>query len=184
MGYESLEEFNADWRDIRNNIAPEDPKFMLSFNSLFDPTDAPEGKATGLIRATTPFNVGDGGSATWATGFSEVYKNRCIDNMLEYVTDDFTREDIIKAMPYTPLDTATKLTNMVNGDWMVGRIAVDNLLGDRPMKELSQYKTPVDGLYLCGSCTHPHGFITFGPAYNSLNVIADDFDLDKWWEEI
>jgi phytoene dehydrogenase-like protein len=73
---------------------------------------------------------------------------------------------------------------MVNGDWMVGRIAVDNLLGDRPMKELSQYKTPVDGLYLCGSCTHPHGFITFGPAYNSLNVIADDFDLDKWWEEI
>jgi phytoene dehydrogenase-like protein len=184
VGYETLEEFNADWRDIRNNIAPKDPKFMLSFNSLFDPTDAPEGKATGLIRATTPFNVGDGGSATWATGFSEVYKERCIDNMLEYVTDDFTREDIIKAMPYTPLDTATKLTNMVNGDWMVGRIAVDNLLGDRPMKELSQYKTPVDGLYLCGSCTHPHGFITFGPAYNSLNVIADDFDLEKWWEEI
>jgi phytoene dehydrogenase-like protein len=184
VGYETLEEFNADWRDIRNNIAPKDPKFMLSFNSLFDPTDAPEGKATGLIRATTPFNVGDGGSATWATGFSEVYKERCIDKMLEYVSDDFTREDIIKAMPYTPLDTATKLTNMVNGDWMVGRIAVDNLLGDRPMKELSQYKTPVDGLYLCGSCTHPHGFITFGPAYNSLNVIADDFDLEKWWEEI
>ncbi len=92
--------------------------------------------------------------------------------------------DILEAKPYTPLDISTKLTNMVNGDWMVGRISEDNLLINRPSQTLSQYRTPVEGLYLCGSTTHPHGFITFAPAYNALQNIADDYGLEKWWIEI
>ncbi len=108
---------------------------------------------------------------------------RCIDKLVSYC-EDFSESDILEAKAYTPLDIHEKLANMVNGDWMVGRIADDNLLSNRPMKALSQYRTPVRGLYLCGSCTHPHGFITFGPAYNALQVIADDFGLDKWWVQI
>jgi hypothetical protein len=34
---------------------------------------------------------------------------------------------------------------------------------------------------MCGATQHPHGFITFAPAYNALQVIADDYDLDRWW---
>ena len=96
----------------------------------------------------------------------------------------FTKEDIWVQRPYTPLDISEKLVNMVNGDWMVGRIAESNLMLNRPSQALSQYRTPVKGLYLCGSTTHPHGFITFGPGYNALQVIADDYGLDKWWVEI
>ena len=73
---------------------------------------------------------------------------------------------------------------MAKGDWMVGKIAESNLMMNRPGPELSQYRTPVKGLYLCGSTTHPHGFITFGPGYNALQAIADDFGLEKWWVEI
>jgi phytoene dehydrogenase-like protein len=98
--------------------------------------------------------------------------------------EDFTDDDILQAKPYTPRDISEKLTNMVRGDWMVGKIADSNLMAKRPDEALSQYRTPIKGLYLCGSCTHPHGFITFGPGYNALQVIADDYHLEKWWVEI
>jgi phytoene dehydrogenase-like protein len=183
IGYESLDEFNKDWDDIRSGRIPENPRLNVAMNSLFDPTDAPPGKATGMIRVFAPYAVDGKGAAVWSTSFKEVYMRRCIDKLIGYC-DDFSWSDIIDAKPYTPLDISEKLINMVNGDWMVGRIAEYNLMSNRPNKQLSQYKTPIQGLYLCGSTTHPHGFITFGPAYNALQVIADDFALDKWWIEI
>ncbi|MCP4751261.1 MAG: NAD(P)/FAD-dependent oxidoreductase, partial [Proteobacteria bacterium] len=183
IGYETLDDFNNDWNDIRNQKVPEHPKLNVAINSMFDPYDSPEGKATGLIRAFAPFSVDGKGSGAWATSFKEVYARKCIETLSEYC-DDFSEADILQAKPYTPLDISEKLTNMVNGDWMVGKISEKNLMANRPSKLMSQYRTPVEGLYLCGSCTHPHGFITFGPAYNALQHIADDFDLDKWWIEI
>ena len=183
LGYESLDDFNKDWNDIRHGRVPENPRLNVAVNSLFDPTDAPEGKATGMIRVFAPYGVDGKGPAAWATSFKEVYMRRCIDRMIEFC-DGFTWSDIIEAKPYTPLDISEKLINMVNGDWMVGRIAEDNLMLNRPNKQLSQYRTPIQGLYLCGSTTHPHGFITFAPAYNALQIIGDDFGLDKWWIDI
>ncbi len=183
LGYETLEDFNRDFRDIRRGLAPEQPKLNLAVNSLFDPTDAPEDKATGLIRVLVPYNLEGKGPGAWATKFKDVYMKRCISKLEEYC-NDFSRDDILQAKAYTPYDISEKLINMVNGDWMVGKIADNNLLDSRPSKTLSQYRTPIEKLYLCGSCTHPHGFITFGPAYNALQVIADDFGLEKWWIEI
>jgi len=183
LGYECLEDFDRDWASLRREEPPEAPKLNVAINSWFDPTDAPPGKATGLIRVFAPYSVQGKGAGVWATSFRDVYMRRCIEKLVGYC-EDFSEADILEAKAYTPLDIHEKLANMVNGDWMVGRISDDNLLANRPMKALSQYRTPVRGLYLCGSCTHPHGFITFGPAYNALQVIADDFGLDKWWVQI
>jgi phytoene dehydrogenase-like protein len=183
MGYETLEDFNRDWQDLRNGVAPEEPRLNVAVNSMFDPYDAPEGKATGLIRVFAPHSVNGKGSGVWATPFKDVYMRRCIEKLQAYC-DDFSDADILEAKPYTPLDITEKLINMVNGDWMVGKIADSNLMANRPSQALSQYRTPIQGLYLCGSTTHPHGFITFGPGYNALQVIADDFGMDKWWVEI
>ncbi len=183
LGFERLEDFNQDWEDIRNKKVPANPKLNVAVNSMFDSTDAPDGKATGLIRVWVPYDVDGKGPGTWNTSFKDVYTNRCILKMEKYC-DNFTRDDIIQAKPYTPLDISEKLVNMVNGDWMMGKISEENLMGNRPSPLMSQYKTPIDGLYLCGSTTHPHGFITFGPAYNALKAIAEDFGMDRWWEEI
>ena len=74
--------------------------------------------------------------------------------------------------------------DMVKGDWMMGEISLANMLDERPLRELGQYRTPIDGLYMAGSTQHPHGFITFGPGYNALQVIADDLHIDKWWARV
>ena len=52
---------------------------------------------------------------------------------------------------------------------------------NRPFPEASGYRTPVEGLYLCGSGCHPGGSIHFGPGYNAAGVIVADLGLDRWW---
>mgnify|MGYP002064110249 CR=1 FL=1 len=84
----------------------------------------------------------------------------------------------------TPADIQNKFSNMVRGSYKQGAYHPLQMGFLRPNQECSQYRTPVKGLYLCGSTTHPHGFITFGPGYNALAAIAEDFDLDTWWVEI
>ena len=59
-----------------------------------------------------------------------------------------------------------------------------NLLERGPTDELSQCRAPTKDLYLCGASQNPHGCITFAHGCNSLSVIADDFNLDKWWVQI
>jgi phytoene dehydrogenase-like protein len=41
-----------------------------------------------------------------------------------------------------------------------GEVALDQILFMRPVPGWSHYRTPVDGLYLCGPATHPGGGIT------------------------
>ena len=182
IGYNCLEDFNKDWEDIRKNKIPVAPKLNVAVNSMYDPYDAPDGKATGLLRLFAPYDVNGQGATEW-DNVKDAYMQRSITTWLNHC-DNFAAEDILMARSYTPYDISAKLTNMRNGDWMVGRIADDNLMANRPWSAMSQYRTPVEGLYMCGSCAHPHGFITFGPGYNALDVIADDFGLDKWWVEI
>ncbi len=55
------------------------------------------------------------------------------------------------------------------------------ILENRPVPELSNYKTPVEGLYLTGSSTHPGGLLTGGPGYNTARAIHEDQGMDTWW---
>src|SRR4030042_2034248 len=87
----------------------------------------------------------------------------------------------IEVPPPPPLDLPRRIPNMVQGDWMSGLIDLGNMLDNRPFEELSQYRSPIPNLYMCGATPHPHGFVTFAPAYNSLQIIAEDYDLERWW---
>jgi phytoene dehydrogenase-like protein len=39
----------------------------------------------------------------------------------------------------------------------------------------AQYRTPIQGLYLCGSGVHPGGGVTGGPGANASREIIKDF---------
>jgi len=126
-----------------------------------------------------PIGIGTGGIEAW-NEMGTVYGQRCIDAWAEYAPN--VNGAIIESAPYTPLDISRRMINMVRADWMGGLIDLSNMLTERPFPDLSQYKTPFDGLYMCGATQHPHGFITFAPAYNALQVIAQDYGLERWWK--
>lgn len=181
LGYETLEALNADWQAIRAGGLPE-PHPNAAVNSLYDPTDAPEGCYTGLLRQFAPFRLADGGEGAWEKA-GRWYGQRCIEAWRRYAPN-LTDGAILEWAVDTPLDISRKLVNMPYGDWMMGEISLDNMLDQRPLPELSEYRTPVGGLYMAGSTQHPHGFITFGPGYNAAQVIADDLGIEKWWARI
>src|SRR3989337_1896623 len=170
VGYESVAELNDAWKTVRGGKLPS-PKPNCAVNTLFDPSDAPDGCYTGLMRQFAPIEIGPGGMEAWDE-MAGPYGERCIDAWTEYAPN--VRNAIIEWAPYTPLDISRRMVNMVRGDWMGGLIDLDNLLTERPGPDPSQYRTPLEGLYLSGATQHPHGFITFAPAYNALQDIAPD----------
>lgn len=178
LGCDSPEVLNRHWRDVRaGRLAAPTPNCAV--NSLFDPCDAPEGGYTGLIRHFAPFELAEGGAAAWDRVGPE-YARQCIETWRRYAPN-LKGDAVMQWRPYTPLDIARRIPNMVQGDWMGGLIDLDNMLDKRPFVDLAQYKTPFENLYLCGATQHPHGFVTFAPAYNALQVIAGDQGLDRWW---
>lgn len=179
LGYASSEELDADWRTVRAGRLPLPCHPNAAVNTLFDPSDAPEGCYTGLLRQVAPYELADGGPGAW-DGLARFYGERCLEAWRRHAPN-LEGEVVLDWVPYTPADIPRKLVNMVRGDWMMGEVALENMLDRRPLPELAQYRTPVEGLYLAGSTQHPHGFITFAPAYNALQVIAADIGLDPWW---
>ncbi len=181
LGYGSPQELDADWAAIRAGRLP-DPRPNAAVNSLYDPTDAPEGCATGLLRQFAPFALAEGGAGAW-DGVGPYYGRKCVEAWRRFAPN-LTDDAFLDRAVFTPLDIARKLPNMVRGDWMMGEISLDNMLDQRPLPELGHYRTPVERLYMGGSTQHPHGFITFGPAYNALSVIAEDLGLEHWWRKV
>ena len=50
-------------------------------------------------------------------------------------------------------------------------LALDQALWMRPLPELSQYKTPIEGLWLCGPAMHPGGGVAGAAGYNCAHAI-------------
>lgn len=181
VGYESLADFEREFALIRGGRLPDQPRLNVAVNSMYDPTDAPEGKATGLVRVFAPYSLSDGNEQAWDR-IGRAYGDRCLERWGAATPN---LRDLVRTVAIeTPHDISRKMINYRFGDWMVGRIHPSNLLERRPTGELSSYRTPIEGLYMCGASQHPHGYITFAPGYNCAGVIANDLGLDKWWDRI
>jgi phytoene dehydrogenase-like protein len=55
---------------------------------------------------------------------------------------------------------------------------------NRPHPLLSGTRTPIEGLYLCGSSTGNGGGINGAPGYIAANTIADDLGLERPWTRV
>ena len=53
-------------------------------------------------------------------------------------------------------------------------LALDQALWMRPLPELSQYKTPIQGLWLCGPAMHPGGGVAGAAGYNCAHAILKE----------
>lgn len=53
-------------------------------------------------------------------------------------------------------------------------LALDQALWMRPMPGWARYRTPIQGLYLCGAGTHPGGGVAGAPGYNCAQEVLRD----------
>ncbi|MDT8320713.1 MAG: hypothetical protein RQ826_09345, partial [Xanthomonadales bacterium] len=73
----------------------------------------------------------------------------------------------------TPFDLEQRF-GITEGNIFHGDIRLDQLFFMRPLPGWAHYRTPLDGLYLCGAGTHPGGGVTAAPGYNAAQTILRD----------
>jgi phytoene dehydrogenase-like protein len=142
-------------------------------NTLHDPTQAPAGmhSATGWFFFPPADRLSEEEWAevrrTYNAGFLETWR-RFAPNM--------TAENVLAERLYTPDEMDSK-NKMRLGDFSNGAFAHDQLNSSRPFPEAAQYRTEIEGLYLCGASSHPGGGIHAGCGYNAYKAIAADHGL-------
>ncbi len=73
----------------------------------------------------------------------------------------------------TPKDLETTY-GLTGGHPFHGELALDQIFTMRPQLGWARYRTPVKGLYLCGSGTHPGNGITGASGANAAREILKD----------
>jgi len=83
------------------------------------------------------------------------------------------KRSILGTMVLTPLDLERKF-GLVGGDIFHGALSLDQLFSARPVLGHGDYRSPIMGLYMCGSGTHPGGGVTGAPGHNAAAEIIRD----------
>ncbi len=179
MGVETPEDIVSLEEDCRAGRIPSRLQLIGGVPTVFDPSQAPPGKHVAWFWQVAPYNLKEGGAEHWDDILDEFCQKE-VDLISEFAPN-INKKTIVNQFGLSPLDIERHFPNMRGGDWMCGELNPDQFLDKRPFPEASQYRTPVEGLYLAGSCCHPGGNITGAPGYNAAKIIVEDLGLDRWW---
>lgn len=145
--------------------------------TVFDPSQAPANHHTAFMWEKLPYRLGgdprnwDGAKDAHGREMLELW-TRYAPNLGGAVIDSFTR---------SALDTERSLPNMREGDLLVGAFTNGQVGADRPFPGAGHYRGHLEGLYLCGSSSHPGGNVTGLPGYNCAQVLHADLGLRAEW---
>ena len=145
--------------------------------TLFDPSQAPEGKHTAFMWEKVPYRL-QGDPARWDAARDE-HGRALLDLWTSYAPN--LRGAVRGWFARSPLDTERTLVNMREGDLLVGSFADGQVGYHRPFPGAGHYRGPFAGLYLCGSSSHPGGNVTGLPGYNAAQVVLADLGLSAPW---
>ena len=137
--------------------------------SLIDPTMAPPGKHyMSVFVQYAPYKLAEG---EWNDERRSAFGATVIDAIAEY-SPDF-KDKILHAEVRTPWDIENEV-GLTEGNIFQGELTMDQLMFNRPIPGYAQYRSPVKGLYLCGSSTHPGGGVMGAPGANAARIILRD----------
>jgi phytoene dehydrogenase-like protein len=138
-------------------------------SSNADPSLAPAGKhiLTCFVQYV-PYHLREG---NWDEK-RELLGNRVIRKIAEYAPN--VPNAIVARQVLTPLDLE-RTYGLTEGNIFHGDLRLEQLFFMRPVSGWSQYRTPVDGLYLCGAGTHPGGGVTGAPGHNAAHQALRDW---------
>jgi phytoene dehydrogenase-like protein len=149
-----------------------DRPFMdCEIQSVMDPSMAPPGKH--VLTCFVQYAPYDLKETSWDAFKSEAAE-RILDTLSEYAPN--IRSVVRDWQIVSPLDIERTL-GMTGGNIFQGSITPDQIFSYRPILGWSGYRTPIRGLYLCGSAAHPGGGVTGAPGHNAAAVILEDLPL-------
>ncbi|MCZ7564486.1 MAG: NAD(P)/FAD-dependent oxidoreductase [Burkholderiales bacterium] len=167
------------YHDIAMGRAPSEAMLQITLPTLFDPSQAPAGRHTAVVWQYAPYAVAPEGPAGWRSR-RQAYAEHLLELWRSYAPN-MSRDKVLAMTIQDPTDTERRNDNLVNGVDVVGDMTPDQMGYFRPFAGWSGYRTPVEGLYMCGGYCHPGGGVHAGAGHNAAGVIAEDCKLAKWW---
>ncbi|MFM7423606.1 MAG: beta-carotene ketolase CrtO [Elainella sp.] len=154
-------------------IPLDDPSMYLAVPSLRDPSLAPEGQHTLWIEYFVPYQIaGAAGTGLKGTGWTEELKQKVADRVLAKLADYAPNlpGSIIARHVESPPELEERI-GVLKGNYYHPDMSFDQMMFFRPLPELANYQTPIEGLFLTGAGTHPGGSISGMPGRNCARVI-------------
>jgi len=140
----------------------------LIVQSVTDPTLAPKGRHTITLGVQhTPFELAQG---TWDSRREEWAELVC-ETVYRFAPN--LRGHVLGRHVITPLDLERDY-NLVGGNIFHVPMTMEYAFDARPSHATDGYRTPIDGLYLCGAGTHPGGAVTGAPGRNAAHAVLAD----------
>lgn len=141
------------------------PYLDATIPSLADPSLAPAGKHVMSIYAQfAPFRLREG---DWDTRREEL-GDTVVHTLRAYAPN--LPSLILRRQVITPLDLQ-ETYGFTGGHIFHGELALDQLYTMRPLLGWSRYQTPIHGLYMCGSGTHPGTGLTGASGFLAARAI-------------
>ncbi|NQT74074.1 MAG: NAD(P)/FAD-dependent oxidoreductase [Chloroflexi bacterium] len=165
----SPEHLSHCWDQYRHGQVPDAPASYCAIPSVMDPSLAPEGYYTCTIY-----------SQYFPTDIPQDKHKEMRDVMAERMIDQIARhapnfrgaimDRVVLTQQYFE-----KTFGITAGDFCHGMLHPGQMWDRRPIPGWSNYKTPIENLYMCGSACHPGPGVTCAPGYNSANEVLKNW---------
>ncbi|MFO8010124.1 MAG: NAD(P)/FAD-dependent oxidoreductase [Dehalococcoidia bacterium] len=168
-------------------LPPEKLMWFLCPSQNWDPTDCqgsyPKGHISTAFEVNVPIpELQVEGIDTQIERKDEYdsYMRKAFSQALTGLEDD----NIIQYWSSSGREVEFRNTGLIGGTWCGSRHCKDQWAENRPIPELSRYRTPIDGLYTCHqTMSHPGALCLMAIPYNLMHILIEDGVVEpgKWW---
>ncbi len=164
----SVEYIERAWDDAKYGRPSRSPLIEMTIPTMYDPTLAPAGRhIMGIFLQYAPYTLK---GTTWDAE-REPYTERILDVIEEYCPN--IRSIVVERQTLSPFDLEQRF-GITGGNIFHGEMSLDQMFVLRPVAGWAKYRTPVRGLYLCGSGAHPGGGVMGAPGHNCAREMLKD----------
>ena len=161
----SMDTIEFAWDAAKYGEIPDQPVMDVCLPTLTAPGDAPAGQH--ILSANVMYIPGE-----LKEGWTDTARDNLTAQLITQLEDyaPGIKALVLGSELLTPEDLQQQF-RVSGGHWHHIEPAIDQLLMMRPTYEAAQYATPIEGLYLCGSGSHPAGDISGNPGRNAAREI-------------
>jgi phytoene dehydrogenase-like protein len=165
LGATGLDALEDSFAEAAAGRLPARPMIELTIPSVLDATLAPPGRhvASLFVQHVPP----DWDAARWDSE-RDAFSDR-VFACIEEVAPGFAASVVHREVLAAP--DLERVFGLTGGNIFHGAMTLDRLLFLRPLPGLARYRTPIEGLWLCGAGTHPGGGVMGACGRNAAREI-------------
>ncbi len=163
-----MQDLEQAWFDAQQGQPSARPIVEMTIPSAVDSSLAPRGHyVASLFVQYAPYQLANG---SWEDS-RETFADQCIAEISRFAPN--MESAIEHRQILTPVDLE-RVFGLTGGNIFQGAMSLHQLFSMRPVPGWSDYRTPVRGLYLCGSAAHPGGGVMGACGRNAAQAMIQD----------